>query len=176
MPSHRPRRTFGTASTCWPSPYPGTTTTRSCPGPPFSTPQKLSPESTTKNLSAPPGHDSSPSCMHCDRSTGRLSAPRSTSALRMSWQRRLEPPVPTEKVQHRIREDVVAITGNHVSRAADIDELDLRKARQEFVGTLLADQIAHLASHQQHGHAASEDRFNRRVQPIDRGPPGGRQR
>ena len=87
-----------------------------------------------------------------------------------------EPPVPVEEIQHRIGEDVVAIAGDHVSRTADIDELDLGEACQKFVGALLADQVAHLAPHQQHGYAAREDRLHRRVQSIDVGHLGGRQR
>jgi hypothetical protein len=36
--------------------------------------------------------------------------------------------VPGEKFHDRPCEDVVAITGNHMSRAADIDEVNLREA------------------------------------------------
>src|SRR5260370_13417066 len=68
--------------------------------------------------------------------------------------------VPREEVQHGAGENVVAIAGDHVSRAADIGELDLREAREKLVGALLADEIAHLAPNQQHGHAAAQDRVN----------------
>ncbi len=36
--------------------------------------------------------------------------------------------MPGEKIHDRPGEDVVAITGNHMSRAADIDEVNLREA------------------------------------------------
>jgi hypothetical protein len=36
--------------------------------------------------------------------------------------------VPGEKFHDRPGEDVVAITGDHMSRAADIDEVNLREA------------------------------------------------
>jgi len=47
--------------------------------------------------------------------------------------------MPSEEIQDSAGEDVVAITGDHVSGAADVGELHLREAREKFVSTLLAD-------------------------------------
>ena len=77
--------------------------------------------------------------------------------------------MPGEEVQDRVCEDVVAVAGDHVTCAADIDELDLGEAGKELVGAFLADEVTHLAAHEQHGYLVREDRFHRRVHPIDIG-------
>ena len=79
-----------------------------------------------------------------------------------------------KEIQHRVGEQVVAVAGDHVPRAVDVDELDVREAGQKLVGALLADQVAHLTAHQQHGNSAGQDRFHRRVHPIDIGQLVGR--
>jgi len=71
-----------------------------------------------------------------------------------------------QEIQDRSREYVVAIAGDHVSGTADISELDLREAREEFVGAFLTDQVAHLTANQKHGHAATQDRLNGGVHAI----------
>ena len=48
----------------------------------------------------------------------------------------------------------------------DIDELDLGKAGEELLGTVLTHEIAHLAAHQQHGHLVGEDRLDGFVHAI----------
>ena len=74
--------------------------------------------------------------------------------------------VPGQETQDGLGEDVVAIAGDHVSGTADIGELDLREAREEFVGAFLANQVAHLTANQKHGHAATQDRLNGGVHAI----------
>src|SRR6516164_364548 len=71
-----------------------------------------------------------------------------------------------QEIQDGLREDVVAIAGDHVPRVAHIGELDLREAREEFVGALLADQVTHAAANQKHGHAVAQDRVDGRVHAI----------
>jgi hypothetical protein len=55
-----------------------------------------------------------------------------------------------QKVQHGVSEDVIAIAGDHVPCAANIDELNLREAGEKLVGALLADKVTHLAPHEKH--------------------------
>ena len=42
--------------------------------------------------------------------------------------------MPGEEVHDRIGEEVVAVAGDHVTGAADVDEVDVREARKELVG------------------------------------------
>ena len=77
--------------------------------------------------------------------------------------------MPGEKFHDSPGEEVVAVTGDHMPGAADIDEVDLRKACNELVGSLLGDQIAHLAADKKHGHAVTQNCVNRRVEAIDFG-------
>src|ERR1700761_1233582 len=74
--------------------------------------------------------------------------------------------VPGKEVQYSAGENVVAVAGHHVSRAANVGEFDLREASEEFVGALLADEVAHLAADQQDGHPVAQDRLNGRVHPV----------
>jgi hypothetical protein len=60
--------------------------------------------------------------------------------------------------------------------ATDVDELNVREPCSECVGSLRGDEIAHLAAHKKHGHAIPQNRFNRRVHPIDFGHFDGRKR
>jgi hypothetical protein len=50
--------------------------------------------------------------------------------------------VAREEFHDRIGEDVVAVPGNHVPGAADVDELALGTAGDELVSPLLGDEIA----------------------------------
>src|SRR3954454_16763994 len=74
--------------------------------------------------------------------------------------------MPGEKLHDCPSEEVIAIPGHHMSGAADIDEVNLREACNELVASLLSDEIAHLSTHQKHGHTATENRVDRRVKPI----------
>src|SRR5690349_3597304 len=71
-----------------------------------------------------------------------------------------------QEVEHSTGEDVVAVAGHHMSGSADIGEFDLRETREELVGAVLADQVAHLAADQQDGHPAAQDRLDGGVHPI----------
>src|SRR6266576_1114236 len=81
-----------------------------------------------------------------------------------------------EKFHDGPGEEVVAITGDHMSGAADVDETNLRKSGKKLVCSLFGDEIAHLASHKKHGHACAQNRFNRGVEAIDLGHFDGRTR
>jgi hypothetical protein len=52
---------------------------------------------------------------------------------------------------------------------ADIDEVDRGKSGEERGGPFRCDEVAHLASHQQHGHTGFDDRLDGRVHAIDLG-------
>jgi hypothetical protein len=52
---------------------------------------------------------------------------------------------------------------------ANIDEVDRGKSGEERVGPILSDEVAYLASHQQHGHAGIDDRLDGGVHAIDLG-------
>src|SRR6476619_3426126 len=52
-----------------------------------------------------------------------------------------------EKLHDCVGEAVVAIAGDHVAGATDVDEINVRETCNEFVGSLLGDEIAHLAAH-----------------------------
>ena len=74
--------------------------------------------------------------------------------------------MPGEEIQDRPGENVVAIPGDHVSCAAHIGELDLREAREKIVSALLADEVAHLAPNEKHGHSVAQDRVDGCIHPI----------
>jgi hypothetical protein len=71
-----------------------------------------------------------------------------------------------EEIQDSAGENIVAIAGDHVSRAADIGELDLREACEKLVRALLTNEITHLSPNQKYGHAATQDRVDGGVHAI----------
>jgi hypothetical protein len=77
--------------------------------------------------------------------------------------------MPAEKVHDGTREKVIAISGDHVPGPADIDEVDRGKSGEECGGPFLRDEVAHLASDKQHGHAGVDDRLDGGVHAIDIG-------
>src|ERR1700682_50783 len=84
--------------------------------------------------------------------------------------------MPGEKFDDCPGEEVVAVAGDHMSSAADVDEVNVREAGDELVGPLLGDEIAHLAPHKKHGHVVPKNRFDRRMHAVDFGHLDGRQR
>ena len=75
--------------------------------------------------------------------------------------------MPRKKIHDRPCEYVIAITGDHVPGACDVDVVDLGEAGDEFVGSLLGDEIAHLAAHEKYRHVVAKNRLHRLVQAID---------
>jgi hypothetical protein len=75
--------------------------------------------------------------------------------------------MPAEKVHDGAGEEVIAISGDHVPGAADVDEVDRGKSGEECVGSFLRDEVAHLAAHKQHGHAGVDDRLDGGVHAVD---------
>src|SRR4051812_23066218 len=51
---------------------------------------------------------------------------------------------------HRVVEQIVAITGDHVAGAGNIGESGVRHELQELLRTFLAQEITHAAPHEQH--------------------------
>src|ERR1700682_498915 len=82
--------------------------------------------------------------------------------------------MPGEKFDDCPGEEVVAVTGDHVSGAADVDEVNVREAGDELVGPLLGDEIAHLATHQKHRNVVAKNRFDCGMHAIDFGHLDGR--
>src|SRR5882757_2326260 len=93
----------------------------------------------------------------------------SSKSTRPAYARLMSPVLgmPGQKFDDCPGEEVVAVTGDHMSGAADVDEVDVREAGDELVGPLLGDEIAHLAPHQKHGHVVAENRFDRRMHAVD---------
>ena len=64
-----------------------------------------------------------------------------------------------EKVDDGVVEEVVAIAGDHVSRARDIDHLCVRHELQQFLRALLAEEVADPAPHEQGRQREAEGRL-----------------
>ena len=49
------------------------------------------------------------------------------------------------------RELVIAVAGDHVRCACDVDDGDVTDTRHEFIDALLGDDVAHAPSHEERG-------------------------